>query len=155
MKLEHEPETPVPKGRLLTLGEPKHVFAMDQHGSARRPVQGSNDMKEGALARSRRADNRYHLPPWNGEMDTLQDGELMAVHLKGFVQVDYLNEWRINHGDNGCVDVRPHSYRNAAAGSSLAACREGYSVAAKLMRIADSETRVTSRAWTCTGMREM
>jgi hypothetical protein len=48
-----------------------------------------------------------------------------------------------------------HSYRNAAAGSNLAAWREGNTVAKKLIMMADPPTSSTSEAKTWTGMREM
>ena len=86
------------------------------------------------------------------EIDAFQDLDGLIAQEERFGQIGHLKKRR------GWIRRSIHesySYRRALTGASLAACHEGYSVAAKLIRMAENETRITSRAFTWTGMCEM
>ena len=149
MKLKHEPDAPVAKPGKLLFRQSEDILGFIAHGASRRSIQGSQNMEQGAFPRSRRPKHGQKLALPDFEIDAFQDVDGLIAQDERLGQIGHLQKRRCWIGRR----VHGHySYRRALTGASLAACHEGYSVAAKLIRMAENATRNTSRAFTWTGM---
>src|SRR5688500_9250633 len=82
MKLKDKSDAPISEFRLPLIGQLKEILPFEKHGPARGAIQRPEDMEQGALPGARRAHDSQHLATANHEIDSLQDSQLKACHLK-------------------------------------------------------------------------
>ena len=112
MELEHEADVPIAEGHHLGIRQRADLGVADADGAAVDRVEAAHDVQERALPHSRGADDRDHLAAIERQVDAFEHRQLGAPD-------------RVALRDAGDVDERHHWYRNACAGSSFDACRDG------------------------------
>src|SRR5687767_2608398 len=118
VELKHEPDVTIAKGNPRLVVQRRDAVLPHRDVAAINGVEPAQHMQQRAFADAGRAHDRNHLAFFDGQLE-------IAQHVQPAI------------GD-GVVLVEPadgnerhHSYRRACAGSSLAAWRDGYSVAMK------------------------
>jgi hypothetical protein len=75
MILEDEPDAAVAEGRQLARRQRERVLAGQRHRARRRPVERAQDVKQRALAASRRPHDRRGVAGVHGKRDVLEDAK--------------------------------------------------------------------------------
>ncbi len=113
MKLEDEPDAPVPHGGQLALRQLRHAPPLQDHLARRRPIQTAQQMQEGRFPCSTRAHDRDHLAARNAELYPRQNREFAAVFLDVNLAErppfkDRLSRRQpFNHGRRGAARLEP------------------------------------------------
>src|SRR6185437_5735735 len=139
MELKHEPELTV-SHRSQRLGAQLAVgMVIQSHGPVGGHIEGSEQVQQGALARSASTHNGHELTPAHREIHPGKDVDDTSVASP----VHFAEPLRLEY--------RVHSCLIASTGVSDAAEREGYTVARTAMAKLASTTINASLASTCTG----
>ena len=132
VELKDEAQRLTAEARDLVGGFLEDVFALEEHSTGTRVVEGSQDVKQGGLADARLAEDGQTLAPGDLEVRPAQ-------HFDGTLS-----------GDEGLAEIRDlqqrlrhHSYRRASAGSRRDPCRLGSSVAPRDRTMAMATTMAT------------
>ena len=80
-RLEDEPDLRAAKLRQLIFTENRHVGAVDENRSGRRRIETRNQPEQRRLSTARRSNDREALSGRNGEVDRMEDGELLIATL--------------------------------------------------------------------------
>jgi hypothetical protein len=97
MELEHEPDGAVAERRQLVGRKGADILAADVDAALGRSVQGSQQVEQGALARSRGTHHRHHLPLLDLEVRALEHFDGLVAQPEGLFQIgDFYHRFQGN-----------------------------------------------------------
>ncbi len=139
VELEDEADLPIAQVVLLLGGQRLILGTVQRDAAAGRFVEGAEEVQQGALARTARADDGDDLATVHREVHMLQHFQQGAVAAPE------------HPPDARGFEGHAHSYRIASTGFRLAACHAGYNVATVATVTLARTIMIRSSGSTCTG----